>query len=108
MRLRTSSEAASFSQNPDRVTMQISNAYPKRLSATVLFGLVAFIFAGCESNKAASDSTKTTPAPTSAAAPAKPPETPKPKVVLPTVRINAGSATAFTDNSGNAWLADQG
>jgi hypothetical protein len=28
--------------------------------------------------------------------------------VLPTIRINAGSAVAFIDTSGNAWLADQG
>ena len=87
--------------------MHISNAAPRRLLAPVLLGLIAFAFAGCESNKAVSNSTPATPAVVATPAPPpKPPEPPKP--VLPTVRINAGSAVAFTDTSGNAWLADQG
>jgi len=87
--------------------MQISNAPLSRLLTPVLLGLMAFAFSGCQSDKA--NSSKATPAavtPATPAAPAKPPEPPKP--VLPTIRINAGSAVAFTDNSGNAWLADQG
>ena len=78
----------------------------------VLLGLMTFVFAGCEPNQSASPSAKTAPAlgtsGAAAASTAKPAEPPRPKVVLPTVRINAGSAVAFTDSSGNAWLADQG
>jgi len=82
---------------------------PYRLFASALLMLAAFALASCASNKTASDSSKATPATSpSTAAPAKPAEPPKPKVVLPTVRINAGSAVAYTDTSGNAWLADQG
>jgi len=88
--------------------MQISNAHSYRSFAPILLGLMAFTFAGCESNKASSEATKPASASTATAASAKPAEPPKPKVVLPTIRINAGSAAAFTDNSGNAWLADQG
>src|SRR6187399_2453617 len=87
--------------------MQISNTAPRHLLAPVLLGLITIAFAGCESNKATSDSTKATPAVAATpATPPKPPEPPKP--VLPTIRINAGSAVAFTDTDGNAWLADQG
>ena len=89
--------------------MHIPNASLARWFTPVLLGLMALAFAGCQSNKAASDAAKSTPASTTAAAAsAKPAEPPKPKVVLPTIRINAGSAVAFTDNSGNVWLADQG
>ena len=88
--------------------MQIANASPYRSPAVVALGLLAVVFAGCKSNNAVSDSSTPKPAATAAVAPAKPAEPPKPKVVLPTVRINVGSAVAYTDTSGNAWLADQG
>ena len=88
--------------------MQISNARSNRLFTPVLVGLMAFALGGCQSHKAASEANNPAPASTATAAPAKPAESQKPKAVLPTIRINAGSAVAFTDNSGNAWLADQG
>ena len=87
--------------------MHISIAH-RHMLTPVLLALIAVPFAGCESNKAASEATKPTPTSTAAATPVKPAEPPKPKVVLPTVRINAGRSTPYTDKSGNTWLADQG
>ncbi|HEX5222901.1 MAG TPA: malectin [Verrucomicrobiae bacterium] len=88
--------------------MHISIA-PRHVLTSVLLGLIAVAFAGCESNKAASEISKPTPAATASGTSAKPVEAPKPKVVLPTVRINAGRiSTPYTDKSGNMWLADQG
>jgi hypothetical protein len=77
----------------------------RHMLTSALLGLIAVAFAGCETNKTASEATSA--AATSATA-AKPAEPAKPKVAVPTVRINAGRSTPYTDKSGNPWLADQG
>jgi len=76
------------------------------LSVCALTAFAILNLTGCQtSNEQSKTSASTTATPEPAVAPAKPVE---PKIVLPTVRINAGAAAAYTDSSGNTWLADQG
>lgn len=75
------------------------------LSGSFTLSLAALLFAGCRTAPAPASaggaSTAVSPA---SAAVAQPAPTPK---FLP-VRIKAGSAAAFTDAEGKAWLAEQG
>jgi hypothetical protein len=74
--------------------------------------LVAGILAGCDTEeKPAQNSTPPPAAAPQAVAPAPAPAAAAPAPALSSagaIRIDAGSATPFTDPDGNVWLADQG
>jgi hypothetical protein len=88
--------------------MQNSRVLQRWLAAPIFIALAAFAVAGCKSSQTKCCTTETAkPAVASASATAAPAKAAEPKVVLPTIRIKAGSA-GFADTSGNAWLPDQG
>ncbi len=58
--------------------------------------LATLLFAGCQS------------APEKSASTTQPAAAAMTKSALPTIRIKTGVTDGFTDNSGNAWLPDQG
>jgi hypothetical protein len=66
-----------------------------RLNLFSFAALTTLLFAGCHTG---SDKCSM----------ASKPETAMAKPALPTIRIKAGMPDGFTDNSGNAWLPDQG
>jgi hypothetical protein len=81
--------------------------------------LAVLLLAGCQASKESSGGKATTAAtpapapamtaaatPTPAPAPAMTPATPAPAPKA--IRIDAGSASSYTDSEGNVWLPDQG
>ena len=84
--------------------MQTLTIVPRQFAVPFLIALATLALVSCKTNQDACCATETAK-PTTAAAPVKAAE---PKSVLPSIRIKAGTGTAFTDSSGNAWLPDQG
>ena len=77
--------------------MKTAKTFLHRLNFFSLAALGALLLAGCQSPE------KPTPTPQ-----AQSPVVVQPTGSLPTIRIKAGVTEGFTDNSGNAWLPDQG
>ena len=83
--------------------MKTTNSLIHHLNIFSFAAVAALLLAGCQSAPEKS---------TGQAAPAMSASQPAPvaekKVELPTIRIKTGVTEGFTDNSGNAWLPDQG
>jgi Malectin domain len=96
-----------------------------RTGGLLISALALILLVGCQSGKPPAASTTTTPEATPAAATAPaaatvpaataaPAETPAPAMTnapalaAGTIRIDAGSADAYTNSAGEVWLADQG
>jgi chemotaxis protein histidine kinase CheA len=96
-----------------------------RTGGSLISALALILLVGCQSGKPPAASTTTTPEATPAAATAPaaatvpaataaPAETPAPAMTnapalaAGTIRIDAGSADAYTNSAGEVWLADQG
>lgn len=77
--------------------MKTANPLPHCFNFLSLAALGALLLAGCQSQE------KLTPA-----TQAQSPVMVQPTASSPTIRIKAGVTEGFTDNSGNAWLPDQG
>lgn len=77
--------------------MKTAKSFLHQLNVYSFATLAAMLLAGCQS--AAPEKSSSQPQATAAA------ET---KQALPTIRIKTGVTEGFKDNSGNAWLPDQG
>jgi hypothetical protein len=86
--------------------MKTTNSLLHRLNIFSFAAVAALLLAGCQSAPEKSAG-KAAPETMSASQPAPAPVAEK-KVELPTIRIKTGVTEGFTDNSGNAWLPDQG
>ncbi len=83
--------------------MQNNTRWTYSVFTTLALAAATFSFTGCQCAKSQCASK-----PVAAVSPATVAATPAGKQVLPTIRIRAGSAEAFTDSSGNVWLGTQG
>ena len=83
--------------------MQNNTRLTRHFFTTFILAVTALSFTACQCSKSQCASK---PAAASTMSPAT--GAPAIKQVLPTIRIRAGSAEAFTDSSGNAWLGTQG
>ena len=74
--------------------MKTAKSLLHHLNLFSIAAITTLLFAGCQSTPEKSSS--------------QPSATAMTKPALPTIRIKTGVTDGFTDNSGNAWLPDQG
>lgn len=94
--------------------MQTSTPSLTRLVTPLVVILAGLLLTSCQSAHVASTPAASAPLPAAAPVASPPAQLPVPAAVPPAaparavIRIDAGSATPFTDSAGNVWLADQG
>jgi hypothetical protein len=88
--------------------MKTAKSLVHRLNFFAFATFLAVLLAGCCETTQKSTNPSTGPAMAAAPAAAAPVVAVDTKPALPTIRIKTGVTDGFTDNSGNAWLPDQG